>query len=251
MSEKGFAHYYNIFKYDVVLPFFSKQLAPTFLNHVRWWWKTSTWEAHPETQALLDAGTPVIFAIWHGQMFTLVHPQWVNGISEFSETIPPYVLISQSRDGDFIANVAKHIGFPHTIRGAHGRGGSKAVMAIQTLFTEKRGHLICLMDGPRGPKHQAKKGIVNLAFQLGIPIIPVAGVTPHHWFKFRSAWDVFEIPDMFSPIHVDLGKPLWVETSADEDEGILAKVNETLVSHLKTTLSRYPKHPQNRLFIVF
>jgi hypothetical protein len=247
MSKKGFAHYYNIFKYDVALPFFSKQLAPAFLNHVRWWWRRSTWQVHSETQALLDAGTPVILAIWHGQMFTLVHPQWMKGVSESAQTLPPYVLISQSRDGDFIANVAKHIGFPHNIRGAHGRGGSKAVVEIQALFTEKKGHLICLMDGPRGPKHEAKKGIVNLAHQLGVPIIPVAGVTPHHWFKFYSAWDDFEIPSMFAQVHVDLGKPIWVEASADEDEGVLAKVNETLVSHLKTTLSRCANNPQNRL----
>jgi hypothetical protein len=52
---------------------------------------------------------------------------------------------------------------------------------------------------------------------------------------------------MFSQVHVDLGEPIWVEASADEDEGVLAKVNETLVSHLKTTLSRCANNPQNRL----
>lgn len=247
MSKKGLAHYYNSFKYEWALPFLAKRLIPHFLNHVRWKWRASTWGVHPETQALLDAGTPVVFAIWHGQMFTLMHPKWVQGVSESPQTLAPYILISQSRDGDFIDSVAHHIGFPHTIRGAHGRGGSHAVASIQALFDEKKGHLICLMDGPRGPKHQVKKGIVNLAFQRGVPIIPVAGVTPHHWFKLYSAWDDFEIPDMFSQIHVELGQPLWVESSTDEDEGVLAKVNETLVSHLKTTLLRCAKNPQNRL----
>ena len=245
--KQSWTHYVHLLKYNVVLPCLAKQVVPAFLNHVRWWWKRSTWDVHPDTQALLDTGTPVILAIWHGQMFTLVHPQWMKGLSDSSENIPPYVLISQSRDGDFITTVAKHIGFPHTIRGAHGRGGSKAVLEIQTLFKENKGHLICLMDGPRGPKHQAKKGIVHLAHQLGIPIIPVAGVTAHHWFKFHSAWDDFEIPNIASPIQVRLGKPLYVETSPDEDASIMVKLNEALVTHLENTLALCPNNKQNRL----
>lgn len=237
---------YNVLKYDLAFPFLGRKLVPAFLNYVRRCWGASTWEVHPDTQTLLDKKEPVIFAIWHGQMFSLVHPKWVESLHshEEREALPSYVLISQSRDGDFIATVAEHIGFPHHVRGAYGRGGSKAVTEIQDLLTQKKGNLICLMDGPKGPKHQVKKGIVKLAQQLQVPIVPLAAVTPHHWFKFTSAWDDFEIPNIAFPIHVSLGAPILI-TEAGEKASTLKGINKTLMAHLKATWALHPKNKHN------
>ena len=235
----------NVLKYEWTLPFLASRLIPAFLNQVRWWWRQSSFTMHPETQALLESNTSVIFALWHGQMFALMHPAWVADWGLPQASLPPTVLISQSRDGDFIDTVAKHIGFPHTIRGAYGRGGGEAALKIQSLLKEKQGHLVCLMDGPKGPRHQVKKGVVGLAFQTGTPIIPVAGVSPQHWFKFNSAWDAFEVPSLFSPIHLSFGQPYYVP-QAPESTDVLDEVNQALMTHFKETLSRFPKNPHNQ-----
>ena len=179
-------------------------------------------------------------------MFTLMHPTWVADWGLPQASLPPTVLISQSRDGDFIDTVAKHIGFPHSIRGAYGRGGGEAAIKIQSLLKEKKGHLVCLMDGPKGPKHQVKKGIVGLAFQTNTPIIPVAGVSPHHWFKFNSAWDAFEVPSIFNPIHLAFGQPYYIEQPPDS-LNTLQEANQVLMTHFKKTLSRFPQNKCNQL----
>jgi lysophospholipid acyltransferase (LPLAT)-like uncharacterized protein len=229
---------FDVLKYKVVMPFVSQRLVPGFLNYVRRLWKQATWSVHPETQALLEAKQPVIFAVWHGQMFTLMHPEWLNLQPE------PYILISQSRDGDFITAVAQGIGFPNTIRGAHGRGGTEAALYIKRLVKDKQGHVICLLDGPKGPRYKAKAGIVLLAQQLQIPIVPVAGVTPQHWFKFNSAWDAFEVPNPFRTATMRLGSPVVIQADATRHDAI-QQVNAAMTEHFNTTQALYPLNPNN------
>jgi lysophospholipid acyltransferase (LPLAT)-like uncharacterized protein len=229
---------FDVLKYKVVMPWLSHQLIPGFLNGVRRVWHRADWHVHPETQALMDSGTPVIFTLWHGQMFTLMHPAWMR------MTPPPYVLISQSRDGDFITQIAHHIGFSHTIRGAHGRGGTEAALFIRRLFQEKKGHVICLLDGPKGPRHKAKAGIVLLAQQLQVPIIPLAGVTARHWFKLTSAWDAFEIPDLFTRPLMRLGCPVYLPTDLGRHEA-LQKVSNAMQAHFYETQALRPDNPKN------
>jgi lysophospholipid acyltransferase (LPLAT)-like uncharacterized protein len=230
--------YFKNVKYRQILPLFSGKLIPAFFRYVRRCWHKSEWEVHPDTQVLLNAGKPVIYTLWHGQMFALLHPEWMNHT-------PPTVLISQSRDGDFIANCARHIGFHNVIRGAQGRGGTDAARRIRQLLVENRGTLMCLADGPRGPRHKAKLGIVSLAQQLGIPIVPVAAVAPAHWFKFESAWDAFEIPTPYRPIITRLGAPLILPADVKKSDAVHS-VNTAMDTHLCETLARYSQNPKNR-----
>jgi lysophospholipid acyltransferase (LPLAT)-like uncharacterized protein len=229
---------FDVLKYKVIMPFVSQRLVPSFLNYVRRLWKTADWLVHPETQALLEAKQPVIFAVWHGQMFTLMHPTWLHLQPD------PYILISQSRDGDFITAVAEGIGFRNTIRGAHGRGGTEAALYIKRLVKEGRGHIICLLDGPKGPRHKAKAGIVLLAQQLQVPIVPVAGVTPKHWFKFNSAWDAFEVPNPYQHAKMSLGAPIVLPLEASRHE-VMNQVNAGMAEHFHATQAYYPSNPNN------
>lgn len=115
------------------------------------------------------------------------------------------VLISQSADGELIAQVCRHLGL-ETIRGSSKRGGAQAL--LQLLRDGQQAHLAITPDGPRGPRRQVKSGLVMLASLSGLPVVPV-GIGFTHAYRFAS-WDRFALPRPFSTIAGVLGTPLIV-----------------------------------------
>ena len=81
------------------------------------------------------------------------------------------IMISQSRDGEYGARVAKYLGFGY-VRGSSTRGGIKALreMIIQLKRRKSAG---ILADGPLGPPRIVKTGLVIIARESGVPIIPI------------------------------------------------------------------------------
>jgi lysophospholipid acyltransferase (LPLAT)-like uncharacterized protein len=120
------------------------------------------------------------------------------------------VLISQSADGELIAQICEHLGLG-TIRGSSKRGGAQAL--LQLLREGENTHLAITPDGPRGPRRQVKTGIVLLASLTGLPIVPLGVGFTRAW-RFRS-WDRFAIPRPFSTIAGVLGEPLVVPPDLD------------------------------------
>jgi len=67
------------------------------------------------------------------------------------------------------------------------------------------------MDGPSGPVHQSKPGILFLAQKLGYPIVPVAASADRAWV-FVNTWCRYFLPKPFSRCTIGFGKPLWEAT---------------------------------------
>jgi len=120
------------------------------------------------------------------------------------------VLISQSADGELIAQVCRHLGLG-TIRGSSKRGGVEAL--LQLLDEGGRTHLAITPDGPCGPRRQLKSGVVLLASSTGLPIVPIGIGFTHAW-RFRS-WDRFAVPRPGSTVVGVLGPPLVVPRNLD------------------------------------
>ena len=59
----------------------------------------------PETQALIDQDQPVIFAIWHAQIYSVMK------LSRNMKRKKTAILISNSNDGEMIAQSLKNMGF--------------------------------------------------------------------------------------------------------------------------------------------
>ena len=57
---------------------------------------------HHVLPRLGKGGTPVIFVFWHGRLLPLVHAHRSEGI---------VVLVSEHRDGDYVAGLLHHFGF--------------------------------------------------------------------------------------------------------------------------------------------
>ncbi|HET7274301.1 MAG TPA: lysophospholipid acyltransferase family protein [Longimicrobiaceae bacterium] len=150
------------------------------------------------------ARKPVIFALWHGRLLPCSFFHRNEGLA---------TLISQHRDGDYIAGVVQGWGY-RTIRGSSSRGGSAALREI--VRTVKRTAIAITPDGPRGPREKVKLGTL-FAAQLGkVPIIPVSAGTPRAWWF--EGWDRFMVPKPFARIKLIYGAPIEIPRKADQDE---------------------------------
>ncbi|QDU79541.1 hypothetical protein Pla110_12520 [Polystyrenella longa] len=127
-----------------------------------------------------------ISSVWHDQLlFSTFGVKSVN-IS---------ALVSRHQDGEYLAESMRCLGFG-TIRGSSSRG---AVAALKEMVSTGSGgqRLVMTPDGPRGPHHELKNGVVYIASRSGMPIICVATVSAKHWLV-KGSWTNLVIPKPFS-----------------------------------------------------
>jgi lysophospholipid acyltransferase (LPLAT)-like uncharacterized protein len=131
---------------------------------------------------------------------------------------PRKVLISLSRDGEFIARAAERIGAP-TIRGSTGRtgeglakGGAGAFRAAVMALAAGDAVLVT-PDGPRGPAQVMPQGPVQLAraarrqaFALGLAASPALAL---------KSWDAARIPLPFARAALVLAGPFTAPRLTD------------------------------------
>jgi lysophospholipid acyltransferase (LPLAT)-like uncharacterized protein len=135
-----------------------------------------------------------------------------------------HVLISQHQDGELIAQICRHLRFG-LIRGSTTRGGVEAVR--QMMRTGKNAHLAITPDGPRGPRRQVHSGLVRLAANTGMPIVP-AGIAYQRPWRLKS-WDKFALPRPWSVAICIIATPIFVPADADKEqlEAYRQQVEET------------------------
>jgi lysophospholipid acyltransferase (LPLAT)-like uncharacterized protein len=181
--------------------------------------------ASPEVKNLIASGLPVIYTSWHCH---LLGP--VFFAQRYVAMQAPMVLMaSPSRDGEFIAAVARGMGFM-VISGSRRKGGVQTLRQMAAYF--RQGHCCGLIaDGSRGPARIAQKGPIYLARETQGPLLPVA-VAASHRVTFKS-WDRFELPLPFSRLAFLVGEPLrvWPEERGPALEQRRQEL-ETCLNHL-------------------
>jgi lysophospholipid acyltransferase (LPLAT)-like uncharacterized protein len=151
---------------------------------------------------LWQAGSPVIYAVWHGRILLL--PLLYGGRRA-------RVLTSRSRDGELVARFMRRFGL-EPVRGSSSRGGALALRLLARAL--KQGHdVVVVPDGPRGPAEVAKAGVVTLARLSGAAIVPLALGASAEWRL--GSWDGFRIPRPFSHCVARFGEPIHVSRLAD------------------------------------
>lgn len=140
---------------------------------------------------------PIVFAFWHRFQLLLVYAHRRRGV---------HVLVSRSRDGEFIARALTRMGF-RTARGSSSRGGGAA---FRDLLDVVAGGACAAFtpDGPRGPYRSVQPGVVALAVRSGAPVVPVAWAGTR--VKELNSWDRFLIPWPFGRYAVVYGEPLFL-----------------------------------------
>jgi lysophospholipid acyltransferase (LPLAT)-like uncharacterized protein len=155
-------------------------------------------------ERLWDAGTPVIYAVWHGRMLMLPYL--------YGDARHVHVLASRSRDGELLSRFARGFGV-RVIRGSSSRGAATALRRLGRLLTEGRVDVAVAPDGPRGPRYVAHPGAVILARLAGAPIVPV-GFGASRGTALGS-WDACLVPYPFARAAVVFGDPIRVPPDAD------------------------------------
>ena len=156
--------------------------------------------------------TPVIFVFWHGRLLPLIHVHRHQGT---------VVLVSEHRDGDYLARLLHHFGFG-TVRGSSTRGGVRGLKGL--IRAAQRGEDLAITpDGPRGPNRELKLGALTVARMTGLPLVPVGVGVTSAWRI--GNWDGLLVPKPFSTVWVAYGPPTLVPRNADQ-----AKIDEVAVS---------------------
>jgi lysophospholipid acyltransferase (LPLAT)-like uncharacterized protein len=118
---------------------------------------------HETVDALYRKGGRIIQAFWHSQQLMILFGYRGPGA---------HVLISQHGDGEIIARIIARFGH-QAVRGSSTRGGAGALRTL--IKVGRSGHDIGVTpDGPKGPRHVAKLGVIHLAKATGLPIVPLA-----------------------------------------------------------------------------
>ena len=157
---------------------------------------------------LRDRYGNMIFAFWHNRFFFMSY-----GYRHIPGKNKAVVMISRSRDGEYLHSLLDGLGF-ETVRGSTSRGGGEAVRRFARLV--RSGCDGCIApDGPRGPLYKVQPGAVMLSRLTGKPILPATFLTKRH-IRLKS-WDGFYIPIPFSRGVLILGDPVIIERDANEE----------------------------------
>lgn len=154
----------------------------------------------------------VILSFWHNRILVLTY---ALGRALHMNGCPLAVIVSKSRDGEFIKQVAEYFGGEY-IRGSTSKNAPGALMGM--LRAARKGRtLVFTPDGPRGPKYEFQPGGILAASRTGYPIIPVAYAAKRAWRA--PSWDRFVVPFPFTRCRIVFGEPVFIPRKLD-DEGI-------------------------------
>lgn len=160
-------------------------------------------------------GEQVIISFWHDQLLLMVCGYPGKGAK---------LLISSSKDGELLARTMKYFQ-QDTVRGSSTRGGRAAFKEMLALSKEEA-DLVLTPDGPKGPRHELKDGVVHLARLSGRAVIPMAfACSRGHRF---NSWDKCLLPYPFSRGVFSFGEPVCF----DREEGV-EKFRERLVGAME------------------
>ena len=185
--------------------------------YIRFVWMTCRFDTpHLGHESILsDPHARVIVAFWHGRMVMLPCAwSWERSV---------FMLLSQHRDGLLISRVLKYFGIG-SIFGSTTRGGAPAARDIISALNN--GHVVGITpDGPKGPRHVCKKGVIHLAHLSAKDktcaaqtcwIIPTSYFIKRH--RILGSWDRFMFPLPFSSGEIITGEPLAITATMTADD---------------------------------
>jgi lysophospholipid acyltransferase (LPLAT)-like uncharacterized protein len=123
-----------------------------------------------------------------------------------------------------------HIGLKlmgiRVLLGSRGEEGRTAANDLVDLL-RKGWSTVISPDGPHGPQGVLKKGVLHIALQSGVPILPVRFIAPRTFVL--PSWDKKLLPLPLSKIMVVFGEPITVNESNFEE--VVKLLEERMTVH--------------------
>jgi lysophospholipid acyltransferase (LPLAT)-like uncharacterized protein len=168
----------------------------------------------------LDRQERLLFALWHGKHITLF---------PLMEEFDACILTSRSFRGEVIAGLCRRFGY-HCVILDHLRGSELQEMLDVLLQTHRC--LAVAVDGPLGPYHVARFGLVRLASRLQLLVVPLS-VTAQHKIVMKKRWDKMEFPLPFSRVLLGVGQPFKIPAKVQPYE--LKIWTDNIQKHIEKT----------------
>lgn len=131
----------------------------------------------------------ILFSVWHEHTFQCIY---------FYRNQNAGAIVENSRNGEVLAALVEEFGSKTFVVANDPKDRQSVKGTIQFMKYLQEGHDgILAVDGPRGPYHQPKAGILYIAQKTGHAIIPI-GVWYERAFTCWWRWDKYKIPLPFS-----------------------------------------------------
>ena len=152
-----------------------------------------------------------IIAHWHGDEIAAI---------SFCRIYSVATMTSTSRDGELMNSVLNRLGIK-TSRGSSTRGGAAGLKGLIRL-TRTGACPVVAVDGPKGPIHEVKAGVFELAKISGLGIVPMVCKATSK-FVFKKSWNQAYLPLPFSEVFMIWGEPIFVSKEMDPRSPALAQ----------------------------
>lgn len=166
----------------------------------------------------------LVFTFWHSRILLPCHQYRKTGAS---------VLVSNSADGEIVAQVIQRQGHS-AIRGSTGKGGLRALIQQSKDMRINQRPGVVTPDGPQGPRHKVQQGVILLAQNTKVPILPMTYSSKRR--KVFKSWDRFILPFPWSEGVIIYGRPIHVPANADPEA--LEKLAEAVETELNRITSQ-------------
>lgn len=181
--------------------------AVTMLRLLHWSWRKNTTQL-AKLEADSNEVEQIIVAFWHDSYLPL--------FALFGGR-RAVVLIAPGFRGDVIAGICRAFGYlPVHV------GGPAKKTARETLESALAGE-VCVaavaIDGPMGPRHAPKLGVLRLARDLGLVVVPTL-ISAWPRLILWKRWDQMQVPLPFAKVTLCVGDPIRIPldaTSTDLD----------------------------------
>lgn len=161
---------------------------------------------------------PYVLALWHNKVVATVLA--LGFIKKRAG------LASPSADGELISVPLEKLGYK-MIRGSSGKDSVKGL--VQLIKAVKEGYTIGTpLDGPKGPRFEAKQGMMYVAQKSGRPMVFMGAAYSKKWVLSKT-WDRCQIPKPFSKVVCVISEPFYLEKSIpveDYKEIVEKKLND-------------------------
>lgn len=164
--------------------------------------QTTGWEHFGR---IIKDGKLPIYSFWHDRIVSSTYFFRNRGI---------IVLSSHSFDSEYTARCIQRFGFG-IVKGSSTRGAVSGLVGMIRMM--KRGFSMAFtIDGPKGPRYEAKTGPMLLAKKTSNPLMPFVVECKKYWTI--KSWDRLQIPKPFTRANVIIGEPIYVDPRIDDAE---------------------------------